>query len=95
MIKRKLIEFSVEHYKFVTIMMIVLALLGLSQFPKMKIDTDPENMLSEHEAVRIFHNQVKKEFSLHDVVVLGVVNETHPDDRRRHCCRCRGGRATL
>ncbi|MCF8474959.1 MAG: MMPL family transporter [Emcibacter sp.] len=42
----------------------------------LKIDTDPENMLSIDEPVRMFHNQQKKEFSLYDMVVVGVVNET-------------------
>jgi hypothetical protein len=36
-------------------------------------------MLSEDEPVRVFHNQMKREMALHDMVVLGVVNETHPD----------------
>lgn len=78
MIKRALVEFSVEHYKLVTIIMIALALLGLTQFPKMKIDTDPENMLPEDEFVRMFDRDVKKEFLMHDMIVLGVVNEENP-----------------
>lgn len=49
------------------------------QIPDIKIDTDPENMLSEDEVVRVFHNQIKKEFSLYDMIVLGVVNESHAD----------------
>jgi len=43
------------------------------------VDTDPENMLSHDEAVRVFHDKMKREFSLHDIVVLGVVNEEHPE----------------
>ena len=46
---------------------------------RVHVDTDPENMLSPDEAVRIFHNQTKKEFSLYDIVVLGIVNEKDPD----------------
>ncbi|HUW62116.1 MAG TPA: MMPL family transporter [Candidatus Bathyarchaeia archaeon] len=42
------------------------------------VDTDPENMLSEDEAVRIFHDRMKRALSLNDMVVVGVVNETHP-----------------
>jgi len=42
------------------------------------IDTDPENMLSADEPVRVFHNQMKKTFSLYDMVVVGVVNNTDP-----------------
>ena len=44
----------------------------------LQIDTDPENMLSADEPVRVYHNDQKKEFSLYDMVVVGVVNETHP-----------------
>ncbi len=41
----------------------------------LKVDTDPENMLSENEPVRVFHNRMKQEFTLYDLVVVGVVNE--------------------
>lgn len=44
-----------------------------------KIDTDPENMLPQDEPVRVFHNAMKKEFGLHDIIVVGVVNNSHPD----------------
>lgn len=42
------------------------------------IDTDPENMLSPDEPVRVFHNKMKKEFSLYDIVVVGVINDKNP-----------------
>lgn len=44
-----------------------------------KIDTDPENMLSRNEAVRVFHNQMKKEYSLNDIIVVGVINNDNPE----------------
>jgi predicted RND superfamily exporter protein len=44
----------------------------------LKVDTDPENMLSASEPVRVFHNAMKREFSLHDMVVVGVVDESSP-----------------
>ena len=43
------------------------------------IDTDPENMLDDDEAVRVFHSAMKAALNLNDIVVLGVVNESHPD----------------
>lgn len=43
------------------------------------IDTDPENMLSHDEPVRIFHDARKKEYSLYDMIVVGVVNKTDPN----------------
>lgn len=63
-----------------TIALLVLFSLALGALiPRIVVDTNPENMLADDEPVRIFHDQVKKEFALHDVVVLGVVNEEHPD----------------
>ncbi len=76
--KRAIVEFSIEHYKLVTAIMLVLAVIGLAQFPSIIIDTDPENMLPEDELVRVFHRNMKKEFMMHDMIVLGVVNEKHP-----------------
>jgi len=73
-----LIQFSIKKPKLVIAIMVLATLILGGMISMVRVDTDPENMLSEHEAVRIFHNQVKKEFSLYDVVVLGVVNETHP-----------------
>ncbi len=66
-----------------------LVMIGLVLFPTLwpnstsmlyplQIDTDPENMLSADEAVRVYHNTQKKDFSLHDMVVVGVVNKTNP-----------------
>ncbi len=63
--------------------LILLVVMGLvvflgSQFPKVHFDNDPENMLSEHEAVRVFHHKVKEKFNLYDFVIVGIVNEKHP-----------------
>ena len=59
-------------------MVLIMLILGAFIY-RINIDTDPENMLSRNEAVRIFHNEMKQEFSIHDMVVLGVVNEKDPD----------------
>jgi predicted RND superfamily exporter protein/CRP-like cAMP-binding protein len=45
----------------------------------LKIDTNPENMLSADEPVRQYHKQMRKEMDLHDMIVVGVVNEAHPN----------------
>lgn len=72
-----IINFSLNHPWVIVAAVLVLTFgLGL-QIPSIQIDTDPENMLSEKEFVRVFHNQVKKEFVLYDMIVLGVVNEEH------------------
>lgn len=43
----------------------------------LKIDTDPENMLAAEEPVRVYHNAMKKEFGLNDLVVVGVIDNAH------------------
>lgn len=45
------------------------------QFPKIKIDTDPENMLTHTQPDRVFYDKVKKEFGIRDLLVVGIVNE--------------------
>ncbi|PLX47394.1 MAG: RND transporter [Desulfobulbaceae bacterium] len=72
-----LIQFSIQRPKLITILMVIFT-LGLGAFiPQVHVDTDPENMLAEDEAVRLFHTATKEEFALYDVLVLGVVNERH------------------
>jgi uncharacterized protein len=73
---RKLIGFSFNHPRTIMAITFIAVLLALSQFPRMKVDTDPENMLPEKEFVRVFHREVTREFSLYDFIVLGVVNES-------------------
>ena len=72
---KKIIEFSIERPKIILMIVAVLLAISIIQFPKIKIDTDPENMLSEEEFVRVFHHDVKKEFGLYDFIVLGIVND--------------------
>jgi predicted RND superfamily exporter protein len=91
-IGRSMVEFPINRPKFVTGIMVFVTLLLLlvaglptiwpdtfSALNPMEVDTDPENMLPEDEVVRVFHNEMKREMSLYDIVVLGVVNEAHPD----------------
>ena len=78
-LSEKLVQFSIKQPKQVIISLgIITLLLGLLIL-RVHVDTDPENMLSPDEDVRVFHNATKKEFALYDVVVLGVVNKSHPD----------------
>jgi hypothetical protein len=75
---RSIVDFSIRNPKTVTVLLVLCTLLLASLIVKVRVDTDPENMLSADEPVRVFHNQMKQEFDLHDFVVLGVVNEKNP-----------------
>ncbi|MBN2809270.1 MAG: MMPL family transporter [Deltaproteobacteria bacterium] len=75
----KLVDWAIRRPRLVTVSMIIATIVLGSLIALVKVDTDPENMLSAKETVRIFHNQVKKDFDLNDVVVLGIVNEKDKD----------------
>ncbi len=75
----KFIQFSIHSPRLITTIMVLLTLALGSLISMVQVDTDPENMLAEDEQVRLFHHQTKKEFTLHDVVVVGIVNEKHAD----------------
>ena len=77
--KQKVIDYPLKHYKLVTIVMLVITLALGALIPLIQVDTDPENMLSKNEAVRVFHNQTKERFALNDIVVVGIVNNKDPN----------------
>lgn len=72
-------NYSLRHYKLVTAVMVAVTLALGALIPLIRVDTDPENMLSKNEPVRIFHNQTKQQFELSDIVVVGIVNNKDPD----------------
>ena len=78
-LRERIIDVSIRYPRTVIAAVIVLVLGLGSQIPRIVIDTDPENMLPADQPSRVFHNQVKKDFNLHDIVVVGVVNEEDPD----------------
>ncbi len=71
---RRIISFAFGHPRLVLGTVFLMAVGSLLFYPKVKVDTDPENMLRKDEFVRVFHHKVKKEFALYDFIVLGVVN---------------------
>ncbi|RJP57824.1 MAG: RND transporter [Candidatus Auribacter fodinae] len=73
--KKNLIDLVTSYPKLIIILSIAAA-IGIGLFiPRIKIDTDPENMLSEDTFVRRFHHEVKQEFDLYDFLILGIVND--------------------
>jgi len=77
--KRKILDFPLHRPRLVFVALAVLTLGLGSAIPWIKVDTDPENMLSPDDPARVFHNETKDEFALHDLIVVGVVNEQHPN----------------
>jgi len=74
--KFSLVEFSVNHPKLVVVLSIIITLIFMTQFPKMRTDTNPKNMLPATSDVRVWNDEVEKTFSLYeDMIALGIVNE--------------------
>ena len=72
---RKLVDFSVNHPRWVIALTVALTIVFAFAFPRIKIDTDPENMLEDDQPDRLYYRQVKKEFGIYDLLVLGIVDE--------------------
>ena len=88
-IGRRMVGFSLNHPGLITgvmlgiavalVVLVALPSLWPSAFPMLngiQVDTDPENMLSSDEPVRVFHNRMKEEMSLYEIIVVGVVNDS-------------------
>ena len=71
--KTRLIAFATQKPRWVYLLTLVLVVACLGQFAKIRIDTDPENMLAADDVARQYHNSVKQQFALHDAIVVGVV----------------------
>ena len=77
--KLKMTNFSLRFPWIIVLLAVLITGFSTWQFPKVKFDNDPENMLSPDEPIRVFHNQTKAKFALYDMVIAGVVNTNHPD----------------
>ena len=76
MTKFSLVEFSIRRPKIIVAATVVLTLLFLTQFPRIKTDTNPKHMLPETSDVRVWNNEVDKVFALYeDTIVVGVRND--------------------
>lgn len=72
-VTENLVHFCTQKPKLVYAILLLLALAFTAQIPRIQIDTDPENMLDAEHPSRVFHNQVKADFAMHDAIVVGVV----------------------
>ncbi|MBI2159731.1 MAG: MMPL family transporter [Candidatus Rokubacteria bacterium] len=76
LLKFSLVEFSVRHPKLVVSLTILFTLAFMTQFPKMRTDTNPKNMLPATSDVRVWNDEVDKTFALYeDMIVLGIARE--------------------
>ncbi|WP_405242787.1 efflux RND transporter permease subunit [Lentisalinibacter salinarum] len=77
--RQPLMQLATGKPRLVYVLTVLLTVLLGSQIPRIQIDTDPENMLPDDQTDRVFHNQVEETFRLHDALVVGLVNTSHPE----------------
>jgi predicted RND superfamily exporter protein len=73
----RLLQIAVEKPKLVYTLVLLMVAISLAMMPNLKIDTDPENMLSRDAPARIFHNQTKADFQMRDMIVVGIVSKNN------------------
>lgn len=71
---RNLTYYSIRYSRITIIVAFLVTMFFSSMFPRIHIDTDPENMLEAEQPDRLFYQNVKKEFGIHDMLVLGIEN---------------------
>ena len=73
---QRLLNFAIAKPKVIYSIVLMLAVLSLAMLPQITIDTDPENMLSQDAPARVFHNKIKTDFLMRDMIVVGLVSDT-------------------
>ncbi|HUV29783.1 MAG TPA: MMPL family transporter [Acidobacteriota bacterium] len=73
--KKGLTDFSIRRPWLVIAIAVAVTAFFAAQFPRIKIDTDPQNMLESDEPTRLLHSATKEDFDLHDFIAVGVVKQ--------------------
>src|SRR3972149_10124462 len=74
--KFSLVEFSVNNPKLVVVIAVLITLGFLTQFPKIKTDTNPKNMLPPTSDVRVWNDAVDETFGLYeDTIAVGITSD--------------------
>lgn len=73
--RKAIIEFSIKRPWVVIGLAVLITAFFVMQFPKIKIDTDPQNMLESDEPTRLFHAATKDNFNLYDFIAVGIIAE--------------------
>lgn len=71
----RLTLFSFDHPRVVAGGALLVTLLAVLPFGHMRIDTDPENMLAPSQPDRVLYDRLKRDFGLHDMLVVGIIDE--------------------
>jgi uncharacterized protein len=74
--KKHLIGFSLIHPRLMLVLSSLVTLFFLLAFPNIRTDTDPVKMLAADNPAVLLYDQMKKEFRLSDMIVVGIHDPT-------------------
>ena len=72
---RRLPRLAMDRPKTMLAALLLLTAAFGAQFPRIHIDTDPENMLEPDQPDRVAYGRAKKEFGINDMIVLGITDQ--------------------
>lgn len=67
-----IVEWSMGHAKRVVVIAMVLTALFAAMFVRVKVDTNPENMLPADADVRVLNAEIREQFGSGDMIVVGL-----------------------
>ena len=71
---RHAVLFSFDRPRAVLFACLLLTVIAVIASLGIRVDTDPENMLAATQPDRVVYDGMKREFGLHDLIVVGVVD---------------------
>ncbi len=71
--RRATLQTGTRYPKVVMWVCVLFTVLSLAAFSAVEVDTDPENMLSGDNPVRVLNEQLREEFRIHPTLAVGVV----------------------
>jgi uncharacterized protein len=69
---RRIPHLAMDYPKATIALVVIVTVLFAALFPRVHIDTDPENMLEEDQPDRVYYQTVRKDFGIYDLIVLGI-----------------------
>lgn len=71
---RQAVLFSFDRPRTVLFACLLLTVVAVVASFGIRVDTDPENMLAATQPDRVVYDSMKREFGLHDLIVVGIVD---------------------
>ncbi|MEK9713375.1 MAG: MMPL family transporter [Thalassolituus sp.] len=78
---RLTVLFATRYPKPVVWASVIITLLFCLALPMVHVDTDPENMLPEDNPGRVYHNEIKQEMALYDLLVVAMTLDDQASDK--------------